>query len=597
MPAGTLVSCGLRVVAWELLAWSTGACVGPLGGGGPDVTITVAADGGVTTLYQARSLRVMATVMHAGGNPAVRWSLSGCAGDCGTLSDVAGNPVTYTAPQVVTASLPVTLTAAAVVDASKTASVTLTIQPEACPSGNEAALTGQYAFVLHGNEDILGIVGSFAADGAGTIAGGVVDVWPGSLTSLTIQPGGSSYSAGPDNRGCLTLVTSDGVTRRFRFAVGGISAGVATRGRVIEFDDSSGRGTRAEGILRRQDPAAFTTSSVRGAYAFAWVGADTSGGRIAAAGAFTATSNGVASEGGQLDVNHAGAVAAPQAILGGWFNVGANGRGTIGFSVAQDCDICGGSGFGGVIYLVSPREVMFLSTPGTFPVLTGEILQQQSGPFDANALDAVSIVRVSGFRNGAGGPEASIGQLMPDGGGSVDLVLDTNEGGTPALLESTSGSYVVAPNGRVATSGLGAGSPLLYLIDINRGLVLGTDSAVTFGSFEPQSGAPFTNASVSGRFFFGMDGAQAATRLMAAGSLVFDGQGSYSGTEDDSMPTGLAANHGFAGIPYAFSATSAQLGRGALDGGGKTVAYVVSPTELVYIDTKETKPRVVVLEQ
>jgi len=73
----------------------------------------------------------------------------------------------YTAPQVVTASFEVTLTATAVADMSKTASLTLTIQPEACPSGNEAALAGPYAFVLHGNEDILGMVGSFSADGVG----------------------------------------------------------------------------------------------------------------------------------------------------------------------------------------------------------------------------------------------------------------------------------------------------------------------------------------------------------------------------------------------------------------------------------------------
>jgi len=129
-------------------------------------------------------------------------------------------------------------------------------------------------------------------------------------------------------------MTSDRVTRRYRFAVGGFSAGAATKGRIIEFDDSSGSGTRAEGILRRQDPPPFTTGSIQGEYAFAWVGADSSGGRIASLGAFTASSHGVESDTGQVDINHAGAVAAPMPILGGLFVVGTNGRGTIGFSLA-----------------------------------------------------------------------------------------------------------------------------------------------------------------------------------------------------------------------------------------------------------------------
>ncbi len=150
-----------------LLTLSTFGC-GALGGGG-DLNITVSTAGNQTTLLQELSLNIAAEVMHAGGNPAVRWSLSNCVSNCGSLSSTTANPVTYTAPERITASFNVTVIATAAANTSKTASVTLTIQPAACPSGNEAVLRGQYAFVLQGGNprglayNSVAMVGSFRA--------------------------------------------------------------------------------------------------------------------------------------------------------------------------------------------------------------------------------------------------------------------------------------------------------------------------------------------------------------------------------------------------------------------------------------------------
>ncbi len=566
--------------------------------GGRDLTITVATEGNQTTLFAGLSITISADVHHAGGNPAVTWSLSGCASNCGSLSSTSANPVTYTAPQMVGASFNVTVVAAAAANSSKTASVTLTIQPLACSSGNEATLMGQYAFVFQGgntNFGVFGLAGSFTADGTGRIAAGLADFTSSPMSMLTIQANGSSYTLGSDNRGCLTLATSDAAIRRFRFAVGGITAGIATKGRIIEFDDTSGSGTRAEGILKRQDPTSFTTNSIQGNYVFGSVGTDSSTGRIADLGVFNARPG--LAQSGQLDVNRGGALLAPVNIAGGIISVAANGRGTIGFSTLPSCGICQRDGFGVILYMVSSQEMVFLSTSGTFPVLTGQMFKQALNNFDPSALNATSVVQFSGFSAGNPGPDASVGVARPDGIQAITVVLDTNSAGTFTPLQSANGTYMVSPNGRVTTAGLGNGSAILYLIDSNRGLVLGTGQSVAFGSFEPQMGAPFTNASLSGPFFFGMEGAQPITRLIGVGSINFDGQGRYSGMEDDSTPTGLSPNQSFTGVPYSFTAAAVPPGRGTLDSNGTTTGYIVSATKLVYINTVAARPRVVVVEK
>src|SRR5260370_17251252 len=95
---------------------------------------------------------------------------------------------------MVSASFSVTVVATAAADSAKTASVTLTIQPLACSSGNEATLMGQYAFVFQGGNNFgaFGLAGSFTADGTGMIAAGVMDFSPTPNPMLTIHSNRSS---------------------------------------------------------------------------------------------------------------------------------------------------------------------------------------------------------------------------------------------------------------------------------------------------------------------------------------------------------------------------------------------------------------------
>jgi hypothetical protein len=123
---------------------------------------------------------------------------------------------------------------------------------------------------------------------------------------------------------------------------------------------------------------------------------------------------------------------------------------------------------------------------------------------------------------------------------------------------------------------------------------VGTDPAASFGRIEPQTGGPFSNASIAGMFAYGTEGAGVGQRATAVGVDVFDGVANNQSTEDQSTPSGLTANASLPNQTYSFSPGSVPSGRGFLDALGHTLAYIVSPTKLVCFDTSEIKPRIVV---
>jgi len=97
-------------------------------------------------------------------------------------------------------------------------------------------------------------------------------------------------------------------------------------------------------------------------------------------------------------------------------------------------------------------------------------------------------------------------------------------------------------------------------------------------------------------FFLGTESADAASRPITSGGISFDGAGSYTGTEDQSTPTGLSANVALSNT-YSFSATASTPGRGTLDSAGNTVAYIITPSKLVFFDKAAVKPSLTVVEK
>jgi hypothetical protein len=443
------------------------------------------------------------------------------------------------------------------------------------------------------------MAGSFTADGAGHVTAGLIDqnrASSGPRTRLTTGSQGGTYTVGPDQRGCLALVTSAG-TITFDLAIGAISGGVARKGFIIEFDDATGTGTRAEGFLRFQDPAAFPLGP-SGPYAFGLSGGNSSGQRVATAGVINADGAGGLSS-TALDINQGGSLLspAPQNATGSHSAVDSYGRGTMTLSVN------GGHTSNFVYYLASASELLVLATdpigPST-PIFSGQLLRQTVSSPDLSALSGNSVVWRTGFPAGAAGATVSIGVLVFDGNGGYSETLDLNQAGTFTALVHEAGTYVVAGSGRVTTTTtMGLPPPILYLVGPNDAWLLGTDAAAALGRLVPQNlGTSFGNASYSGTYVFGTDGPAASTRLIDSGSVSIDGIGAYSGTEDDSMPGGLSPSVAFSGV-YSFPPTASPSGRGSLDTHNPPhqLAYAVSPSLLVYFNTPAEFPRLIFVER
>src|SRR4029077_7423401 len=254
-----------------------------------------------------------------------------------------------------------------------TFSITVNAANVACGSGSESLLNGQYAILLRGFDSAgpAGIGATFDADGAGHIAKlvGIADINTnsgiGPQLNLSITSASSSYSVGSDRRGCLTIVTSAG-TQKFRFSLGTISAGVASNGRIIEFDNT---GSNTSGVLRKQDLAAFSTPQISGNFAFGVSGPDLLGGKFAAiglislngAGGFNTSPASVVdfNDKGNVDGNGTVYPASPVSLSQGSYSVSsASGRGIFSFRpVATNATTVNT-----ILYVVSSSELLIMSS-------------------------------------------------------------------------------------------------------------------------------------------------------------------------------------------------------------------------------------------
>src|SRR5260370_31599794 len=155
----------------------------------------------------------------------------------------------------------------------------------------------------------VNIGGRFTADGAGNLTGGGEDINDGNANVPVSQPFVGTYEIYSDNRGIFKLKTSPGGADlgTFRFAVGSISGGVASKARFVEFDTHS---TRGGGVIEKQDPTAFSTAKITGDYAFGVSSviptARSSIANFCAAGRFTASAG--ASSSGAIDEDTVGPI-------------------------------------------------------------------------------------------------------------------------------------------------------------------------------------------------------------------------------------------------------------------------------------------------
>jgi hypothetical protein len=557
-------------------------------------TVSVAISNKVAGIAPAASaVTFNAALQNDTASQGVTWTLTAnsadCAPACGSLSGATATSVTYTPP----ATLPIApnnmakVTATAVADASKSdfSLFSITNSPlSACTnSGNEAALNGKYAFLIQGSKAVGSsqMAGSFTADGTGKITAGEVDANGAAASHANLDTTATTYSVGADNRGCMTLVAGSSSTV-IHFALSGITANVAAKGRLIQFDDTLGTtGIRATGMLMKQDTTVITTN-LAGNYVFSLQGADSVASRYAAAGAVT-VSGGLLSN-GEVDTDNAGTAAhatGAAGLLGA--SVDANGRGT--FTLSPTVLFPTNFAF----YVVSHSEVLVASTDAitvSAPVVSGE-LRLQSGTFTNASLNGVSVLHTAGLSGTA--RSAAIGTLTTDGAGNVTAAIYNDDAGTVAPVANTTTTYAVAANGR-ATLG-GSLASVVYLTGSNAGFVFGNDAATTTGELEAQAAGPFSASSLTGAFSFGTESVGNNATSAEVGVVTPDGSGMAALSIDLSTHAGLSIDNSQSSA-YTVNAD----GTGTVSG---DTMIIVSPSKIVVLDSASgnVDPDVVVLEK
>jgi hypothetical protein len=469
------------------------------------------------------------------------------------------------------------------------------LDPSCLPGGSSVQAGTPYAFLLTGFDanGPLTISGSFTADSSGNLTG-VEDILrkSGAQTDVPLTSG-SSILFNQVGRGCLTLNTASS-SAQFRVAPTTIAAGAGSAffsdGRIMQFDDNDGTGTRVSGSFHIEDPTAFSLASLAVTFAFRFSGWDASGGHFAMAGT-AAMSNGLFTS-VSADVNDAGAVSG--ALNGGNGTMAvpdANGRGTATISI-------GTATYDLIYYIVDAEHIIFNSAQVVAngrPLITGETTAT-AGTFSQASLSDSHIVRLGGHTPGS--PDIAIGLLHFDGAGAVSGNLFERSGGT-ADATTLSAQYSVDPmTGRFTFSG--AGVPAIgYTVAGASGVtgyLVGTGPSAASGVMEFQTSSyppGYQFSPVNGRYGFALDETLDQQTSAFAGQESADPNGGITPDSyiDTSRPTapGLIPVQSFTLFRYTWNPD----GTGTF--GGNT--YMVSNGDKVfYIDASpaNSHPAVIV---
>src|SRR6266478_3468181 len=336
----------------------------------------------------------------------VDWFVNGVLGGNSTSGTISATGI-YTAPNTPPIGSTVTVTVESRDFPLASASATVTI------SGySTSSFQGSFAFSMSGSNTsgAFSRAGSFTADGAGHLSGGLEDVNATSCVTANPISFVGTYTINPDGRGTMTF--ADGCTpATFSFVL------VNSNQLQITGFDSTGT---AIGQANLQDPTFFNAGGLNGTYVFDFSGVHGSS-PLSQIGEFTSDGLGNITN-GLVDTNDGGTISSSTPFTGSYL-VNSNGRGTATF---------GSLNFS--FYIVARGSAKFVETDSqtTVGAVTGATTQQFSNSgFDVTSLRGNIAFLLSGpVPNGT---IATAGSFSANGSGQIGAgVLDENVNGTVA---------------------------------------------------------------------------------------------------------------------------------------------------------------------
>ncbi len=443
----------------------------------------------------------------------------------------------------------------------------------ACGTGSESLLLGTYVFSMDGhssgNETPYFIAGAFVADGSGGIEGGEQDIntyhsfQHESISSI------SSYSVGADMRGCLTLAAA-GTSHTYRFAlsnIGAQTAGTAFFGRIIEFDDTNGSGTRATGGMIQNTVSQLGLSNLQATYSLGVDGFGGSGsiGRAGLIGNFAISTSGAIST-GITDSNFEGTELLDQAMSNASLtSIDGYGRSVLTFTSAQ------GQTFSFAAYEINRDHFFVVSSnaSGSVPVMDGEMHYAATG-FTASNLYPTWVEHLSGTTPNASSYEQVLARTVFNTDGKYSSTRYEYSNGSASTV-TDSGSFTVSSAGRVVLNSSAGGTPeILYMFykgstsfPSEGAYVLGLESPLAVsGSADEQVANSYSDSALAGSYVFGHDVLLEGTENAESGEGTLSSAGTLTGTVDKSGSSGLTPDAALSVGPFDFSSTGVSSGSG-----------------------------------
>jgi hypothetical protein len=599
-------------VTWSLSSCSLGAC-GAVSASGlytAPASVASAADVTVTATSQADSSKSASATLHLHpisvsttpknsvnvainttqnfkadvqydlSNAGVVWSLgAACDPDtCGTLTNVTSLGVTYTAPAAVPNPATVTLTATSVTDPTKNASVVITVT-----KGTALMQPGDYAFVFSGWKGLGGgnfgrqvTVGHFHADANGNITDGVEDVNDDSGVSLSVSITGT-YTVNPNHRGTLTIVSAQD-TATYSMTVDP----TGTKGNFIRLN-SSANPVSGAGSFEPQVSSGYSLTNLAGSYALQLSAKPNDSLSMAAVGRFAVSSSGTLSA-GEVDML-APTATYTQLAFGGTLAApsSTSGRGTATFTLTPAPGAFSGT-MQFVYYVVSASKILLMQTDArgaTAPLLSGEA-QRQTGSFSLATFNAPAIFELAGMHSYY--QSVLVGQIQPDGVGTMFGIYDQNLESNAVLNQSFNGTYTLDSQGR-STMTTPGGTVVAYFFGPNQAYLMQQPSTdILYGNLKAQTAGPYSPASLS---TLRISEAEAISSFAEcdSGIITFDGVSSSSFEQDFTL---FYSDGTYVQQPQTGGAnyTLNTNGRGEISVGGYVLPFwLVSSDKVTVIDT------------